>query len=81
MRDVLHRSRDRQSLTGMVRPLLAGRRAMIETVLSIGLLPAVCDLPGPPKAKKPTWWNTPRVSHHVGLLFDKPPGRTGLSFI
>jgi ABC-type antimicrobial peptide transport system permease subunit len=30
--------------------------------------------------KKPTWWNTSMVVHHVGLLFNEPPGRAGLSF-
>ena len=31
--------------------------------------------------KKPTWWNTLQVFHHVGLLVNGPPGTAGLPFI
>jgi len=37
---------------------------------------------GPPQSiKKPTWWNTLEVFHHVGLLVNEPPGTAELLFI
>jgi hypothetical protein len=53
---------------------------MIEAELSIGILPAACDLPVPPKAKKADVVERLKVVHHVGLLSNGPPGRAGLSF-
>jgi hypothetical protein len=53
---------------------------MIEAELSIGILPAACDLPVPPKAKKADVVDHLEAFHHVGLLFNEPPGRAGLSF-
>src|SRR4051794_23387766 len=66
--------------TGMARLLSPGPCAMTEAELSIGILPAVCDLPVPPKAKKADVVERLKLFHHVGLRFDEPPGRAGLSF-
>jgi hypothetical protein len=54
---------------------------MIEAELSIGIHPAACDLPLRPKAKKADVGEHLKMSRHVGLLFDEPPGWAGLSFI
>ena len=64
----------------MVRLLSPGPCAMIERALSIGILPSACDLPVPPKTKKAGVGGHLEAFPHVGLLFDEPPGRAGLSF-
>ena len=53
---------------------------MIEAELSIGILPAACDLPVPLKTKKTDVVERLKVVHHVGLLYNEPPGRAELSF-
>ena len=44
-------------------------------ILASSPLPFICS------KKKPTWWNTPKVFDHVGLLVNEPPGQPGLPFI
>jgi len=53
---------------------------MIEAELTIGILPVACDFSGPPKTKKADVMEHLKAVHHVGLLFNEPPGRAGLSF-
>jgi hypothetical protein len=47
--------------------------------LFIGILPAACDLAAA-EGKKNDVVERLKVAHHVGLLFNEPPGRAGLSF-
>jgi hypothetical protein len=51
-----------------------------ETELTIGILPAACDLPLPSKTKEADVVERLKEVHHVGLLFDEPPRRAGLFF-
>jgi len=53
---------------------------MIETELTTGILLVACDLPVPPKTKKADVADHLEAFPHVGLLFNEPPGRAGLSF-
>jgi hypothetical protein len=50
--------------------------------LSIGLVPALCDLSTPVKAKKEAdMVEYLSVFDHVGLLVNEPPDTSGLPFI
>ena len=40
-------------------------------------IPASSPPPFFAQKKKPTWWNTPKVFDHVGLLVNEPPGQPG----
>jgi hypothetical protein len=53
---------------------------MIEAELSIGILPAASQAAFATETKKADVEKHFEMFSHVGLLFDKPPGRTGLSF-
>jgi len=53
---------------------------MIETELTIGILPVACDFPVPSKTKKADVAKHFEMFRHVGLLFNEPPGTAGLSF-
>jgi hypothetical protein len=53
---------------------------MIEAEFTIGIFPVACDLPVPPKTKKAGVAEHSETFRHVGLLFNEPPGRAGLSF-
>ena len=64
----------------MVRLLSPGHCDIIEAESFIGIPPAVCDLPVPSKTKKADEAEHYKMFRHVGLLFDGPPGRAGLSF-
>ncbi len=63
-----------------VNLLSPGPCARIEAALSIAILAAVCDLSVLPKAKKADVVERHKVVHHVGSLFNEPPGKAGLSF-
>jgi hypothetical protein len=44
----------------------------------VRVFPDYCSCPEVPKIKKADVAEHPKVFHHVGLLFNKPPGKTGL---
>jgi|SRR6266851_942526 len=55
--------------------------AKVELDLLISVILGGRDSFAPPQAKKkPTWSDTPKVSDHVGLLVNEPPGTAGLPF-
>jgi len=49
--------------------------------LTIGNLPAACDVPLPPKTKKPTWWSASRRSTTSAYFLTNLPAEAGLFFI
>jgi hypothetical protein len=64
----------------MARLLSPGPCTVNEADLTINILPIACDLPVPPEEKKADVVERPKAFHHVGLLFNEPPGKAGLFF-
>jgi hypothetical protein len=54
---------------------------MVESDFALGLVLVDTAVSPHREQEKPTWWDTLKAFHHVGLLVNEPPGPAGLPFI